>query len=502
VILLESAECIRLSDSDNVLVLPAGGLGGQELGRGGVGGAFRLAEDIPPGHKAACASIARGGDIVKYGRTIGSAARDISPGEWVHLHNVLAGAWRRPEWGWREAPAAPRGAGSWLRFRGYRRETGRPGIRNELWVIPTVGCIRGELEALAREYRRPYWIDSVRVLGHPCGCSELGDGSDYTTAAILSGLALNPNAAGVLLVGLGCESLPVASLSDMARKGRAQRTLRALTLQSSGLGEATEYLDRMGAEAPRVREDFPISDLCVGVACGGNDRFSGLSANPLVGLFSDWLASQGGTILSAVIPDMFGAEEHIAARISDRAIFDEFISLGGHFRDYFERRGGQALLNPSPHDAECGITTPEERSLASMERTGRSPVTAVLRYGEGIRDGGGVQIIFSPGDDLVSCTALAGSGAQMILFATGMGTPLGCVVPTVKISSSTALARGRPGWIDFDAGTVLGGEPWKTAAENLARHVLKTASGEERTSHERKGCGEIAISRDLAAYGA
>ncbi|MDR3330989.1 MAG: altronate dehydratase family protein [Synergistaceae bacterium] len=505
-----SAKFIRLSANDNVIVMPGGGTEGDVVAWDGEGDeweTFFLRESVPPWHKAACTPIAKGERVIKFGRAIGLASRDIGRGNRVHTNNVetllASGGDELPKW--RKPPI------SYLRrsinaakktrrtFKGYRREDGRAGIRNELWVIPTVGSVCGELEAIVRDYHRPYWIDSVKVLGHASGASQTGDDLEMT-ANILAGLATNPNAAGALLVGLGNESLSVAVLKDRVIGRIPPRPPRMVTLQTSSAENIAEYLDKMAAESPRTREEFPLSDLCVGVKCGENDGFSGISANPLVGRFADWLVSQGGTILAAEIPEMFGAEKIITSRICSRDAYDNFISLDSWFREYFARHG-QPILKPiSPGRGETGISTPEERSLGAIQKTGLAPVTSVLKYGEGIRDGGGVQITFAPCDDLVSCTALAGGGAQIILFTTDIGAPFGSVVPTVKISADTALRERLPGWIDFNAGVVLDGASWETAAADLTEYVLKVASGEERTAHERRGHGEISIFRDGAIF--
>ncbi|MDR1049314.1 MAG: UxaA family hydrolase, partial [Synergistaceae bacterium] len=385
-------------------------------------------------------------------------------------------------------PAAPI-AGT---FAGYRRDP-RPGTRNDLWVIPTVGCVNGELRARVREWialGKPSWIDGVKVLEHPFGCSQLGE--DLTmTADLLAGLARHPNAAGVLLAGLGCENLRLSMLLE--RIGPHPR-LRALELQG-GDGEFTALLDELAHAAPRTREPFPLSDLCVGVKCGGSDGYSGLTANPLLGRFSERLAASGGTILATEIPEMFGAEGVISARIADGAVHDDFVALARWFRDYFVRHGQPVYENPSPGNREGGITTLEEKSLGAVEKAGNAPVTQVLKYGQPALPGGGVQIVFAPGNDLVSCTSLAASGAQVILFTTGRGTPFGTVVPTMKVSSNSELAAKHPNWIDFDAGSLLSGQTWEAAEDALTARVLRVASG-ERVAHERKDIADIAVFKD------
>lgn len=483
-------DAIRLNEKDNVLVLPDGGHGGENTKFG-----VRLLGDVPAGHKAASGDIAAGDLIVKYGHAIGRAKTGIKKGEWVHEHNVATGLGMENE----TFPPAMGGETGTVRksasreegFMGFRRAAGRAGVRNDLWIIPTVGCVNGELRAIIRDYEKPEWIDDVKILEHPYGCSQLGSDA-ANTAAILAGLADNPNAAGALIVGLGCENLQI---QDITSRIKDRHKVRSVLLQEKGSKAVAWLLDELAARAPHERERFPISDLCVGVKCGGSDGYSGLTANPLVGRFSDILTSKGGTILATEIPEMFGAESVITEKIHSEDIYRQFIALDQWFRDFFTRHGQPIYENPSPGNRAGGITTLEEKSLGAVEKMGRAQVKQILKYGERIKKGGGVQITFSPGNDLVSCTALAGSGAQIILFTTGRGTPFGCVVPTVKISTNTRLFEKHPDWIDFDAGALLRGASWEGESERLYNHALETASG-KRAVHERKRCFDIAIFKD------
>jgi altronate hydrolase len=493
---VRAIHAIQLNEADNVLVLVRGGKKGETADSGGR--TVVLSEDVPGGHKAALSAVPKGGAVVKYGRPIAAAARDIAPGEHVHEHNAvtrLDPAAPLPVWTprvWTPRPRAENAEPIAGTFPGYRREGGRAGVRNDLWVIPVVGCINGELQALVREWRKPDWIDGVKVLEHPFGCSQLG-GDLEMTADLLAGLARNPNAAGVLLAGLGCENLRLPMLLE--RLDGLPR-VRSLTLQTDGGERVKPLLDELAGAAPREREPFPISELCVGVKCGGSDGYSGLTANPLTGRFSDRLAASGGTVLATEIPEMFGAEEEVAARIADKGEHEKFIALIRWFRDYFVRHGQPIYENPAPGNREGGITTLEEKSLGAVEKSGSAPVTYVLKYGQPVLPGGGVQIAFAPGNDLVSCTSLAASGAQIILFTTGRGTPFGTVVPCVKISTNSELAARHPDWIDFDAGTLLDGQTtWEAETERLTRFVLSVAGG-RRAAHERRHSSGIAIFRD------
>jgi altronate hydrolase len=321
------------------------------------------------------------------------------------------------------------------------------------------------------------------------------------TMDLLASFALHPNAAGVLVVGLGCEVTQLSLLLERIDEkssgalSSGKLNLRSLSLQTDGSGNVIPFLNDLAEAAPRSREPFPLSELCVGVKCGGSDGYSGLSANPLLGRFANRLVASGGTIIASEIPEMFGAEDVITGRIADKTTFDDFAALIQRFREYFVRHGQVIYENPSPGNRAGGITTLEEKSLGAVEKTGDAPVTQILKYGEAIKGCGGVQIVFGPGNDLVSCSALAASGAQMILFTTGQGTPYATVVPTLKVSTNSQLAAKHPDWIDFDAGVLLEGEPWETTTDRLTAQALRTANG-ERVSHEREGFGEIAIFKD------
>jgi altronate hydrolase len=331
------APTILLSETDNVIVLPEGAAAGENAG------VLTLAEDIPPGHKTARYAIARGTAVVKYGHVIGEAARDIRPGEWVHEHNVktrLGDDFNLPAWEPENFLDPELSAGEKRYFMGYRRRSGRPGVRNDLWVIPTVGCVNGEIRSEIRAFRKPDGIDSVKVLEHPYGCSQLGRDIDMTRE-ILAGLAHNPNAAGVLLVGLGCENLTLASLEEAVHARGSGVVLRSCELQTSPDGALIDALSDLAERAAGAgkRVKCPASELLVGVKCGGSDGFSGLSANPLAGRFADWLIAQGGGVLATEVPEMFGAEEVILPRIRDRAVYEAFTATDRWFRESEIRHG-------------------------------------------------------------------------------------------------------------------------------------------------------------------
>lgn len=482
----EDLQFIQLNDGDNVAVLPRGGKAGDRL----AGTPLTLREDIGPGHKAALRAIPEGTPVVKYGHTMGLATVDIGEGERVHVHNVRSAL--RPQWDLEWTPSEGRfqpPLGPVPKFRGFPRREGAPGIRNELWIIPLVGCINDYLKFLAAQYPVPPWIDRVRVLAHPYGCSQMGDDLERT-AATLEGLARNPCAAGVVLAGLGCETLQrifmETRLSDLSRA-------RFFSLQEADDDKGALYglLNELAGEAPRGRKEFPLSEITLGVKCGGSDGFSGLSANPLVGEAVDLFCGWGGRALATEIPEMFGAEDVIASRISDPAVFREFAEAIRWFRKFYDDHGQPVYENPSPGNKEGGITTLEEKSLGAVNKCGTAPVTAVLPIGAQAKELG-VGIVSAPGNDLVSVTAMAAAGAQIIFFTTGRGTPYSSVVPTIKISTNTDLFNRKKNWIDFDAGPLLWGANRRERALALMKLAEETASGRP-TRNEENQVGEIAL---------
>jgi altronate hydrolase len=376
---------------------------------------------------------------------------------------------------------------------GYRRSDGRVGTRNETWVLPTVGCVARTAERIAAtaHARRAGAIDGVHAFAHPFGCSQLGD--DLAgTRSVLAALACNPNAGGVLIVGLGCESNQLDALVGEipeALRGRV-RTLRAQA-EEDETEAGLALVDELVGEAAQVRrERIPISELVVGLKCGGSDGFSGLTANPLVGRISDVVVGSGGSTLLTEIPEIFGAERMLMACARDKSVFDALVAVVNDFKRYFLEHGQPVSENPSPGNIAGGITTLEEKSLGAVQKGGHAPVADVLRYGERVRRKG-LNLLEAPGNDAVSSTALAAAGATIILFTTGRGTPLGFPVPTVKIATNSALAERKKNWIDFDAGKILD-RGVETTADALLALIARIASGEE-TASERNDEREIAI---------
>ncbi|HVJ01768.1 MAG TPA: UxaA family hydrolase, partial [Sphingomonas sp.] len=378
-------------------------------------------------------------------------------------------------------------------FLGYVREDGRVGTRNEIWILPSVGCVGRTAERIAAEAGRRHAgeVDGVHAFPHPYGCSQLGDDLG-ATRSMLAALAAHPNAGGVLLIGLGCESNQIARLIEELPEGQ-RRNIRTLIAQNSAdeLEEGLALVAGLAAEAVKVkRQPVGLDRLVLGVKCGGSDGFSGLTANPLVGRMSDLVAAAGGSVVLTEIPEIFGAEQMLMDRAESAPVFEEVVGVVNDFKRYFLSHGEPVSENPSPGNLAGGITTLEEKSLGAVQKAGHATVADVRRYGERIRRPG-LTLLEAPGNDAVSSTALAASGATVILFTTGRGTPLGFPVPTVKIASNSDLARRKPGWIDFDAGQVLD-DGFESAEAALLDRIVAIASGEE-TAAERNGEREIAF---------
>ena len=455
---------------------------------------------IPQGHKLALMPHGIGDAVRKYGQPIGKATQAIAPGDHVHTHNLataLAGELvYSPNALGAAAATTPHGAV----WQGFRREDGRAATRNEIWILPTVGCVGLTAEQVAREASIRHAsaiatgrVDGIHAFPHPHGCSQLGD--DLAgTRAVLAGLAANPNAAGVLILGLGCESNQIDALMDLVPES-ARAKVATLSSQSAGdeMAEAAALIDAMVERAGVARrEALPLSALVVGLKCGGSDGFSGLTANPLLGRFAETLAGAGGTPVLTEIPEIFGAEQALLARSRDADVFDAAAALINRFKRYYLDQGLPVSENPSPGNLAGGITTLEEKSLGAVQKAGHAALSSVIDYG-GTVPQGGLALLEAPGNDAISSTALAAAGATMVLFTTGRGTPLGFPVPTVKVASNHQLAISKPHWIDFDAAMALDHGQAASDAAFMAR-LIAIASG-EKTAAERHGQRAIAIWR-------
>lgn len=453
------------------------------------------AVDIPKGHKIALRPKPEGADVCKYGWPIGRATKAIAPGDHVHTHNLATRLEGVEEYTYRpagETHTQPASAALPETFLGYRRSNGSVGTRNEIWILPTVGCVTRTAERIARlgAQRFADQVDGIHALTHPFGCSQLGDDLAHTRK-ILASLACHPNAGGVLIVGLGCENNQLdALLTEVADRSR----LRAFAAQmiedetEAGMQALEELVAIAGQDR---REPCPLSALTIGLKCGGSDGFSGLTANPLVGRIADQLAGAGGTPILTEIPEIFGAEQPFLARAANARVFEEMASVLNGFKRYFLEHNQPVYENPSPGNIAGGITTLEEKSLGAVQKAGRATVTQVLQYG-GRTTCKGLALLAAPGNDAVSSTALVAAGANILLFTTGRGTPLGFPVPTLKIATNSSLAERKPHWIDFDAGPIAAGASMGALATDLMRLIVEVASGKP-AKNELNNEREIAI---------
>ena len=452
-----------------------------------------LLQDVPRGHKVALRAHAAGDTVTKYGQPIGRASAAIAAGEHIHSHNLATALSGELSYARRGVADTPQAHASSITWQGYARADGRAATRNEVWILPTVGCVGMTAEKVARaaSERHGGAIDGIHAFTHPHGCSQLGD--DLTgTRALLAGLAANPNAAGVLLLGLGCESNQLEALFEAVPEALRGK-VRLLSSQSAGdeLAMAGALIDELVEQAQTARrEELPLSALTVGLKCGGSDGFSGLTANPLLGRFADTLAASGGRAILTEIPEIFGAEQALLDRACDEAVFASAAALINRFKRYYLDQGLPVSENPSPGNLAGGITTLEEKSLGAVQKGGNALLVDVLDYGEQASRTG-LTLLESPGNDAVSSSALAAAGASMVLFTTGRGTPLGFPVPTLKVASNQALAEAKPHWIDFDASLALR-EGNAAADAAFLERIIAVASGEPCAA-ERGGQRAIAI---------
>ncbi len=489
---------LKINPADNVVVAI------QAITKGTVlnidGKSIIALDDVPAGHKIAIKDLAAGEDVVKYGYPIGHAREPKPAGSWMNENNIktnLAGLLDykyepqkaesfNPDTHY-EAPKT---------FKGYRRKNGDVGIRNEVWVIPTVGCVNGIVQQLVTRLQaetQGKGVDAIVGFPHNYGCSQLGDDHE-NTKKILRDMVLHPNAGAVLVVGLGCENNQPDVFEQFC--GDYDRERVRFMVSQKVKGDEVEYgmnilRELYNKAAQCEREDIPISELRVGLKCGGSDGFSGITANPLLGMFSDWLVSQGGTTVLTEVPEMFGAETILMNRCENKELFDQTVSLINNFKEYFLSHGEPVGENPSPGNKAGGISTLEDKALGCTQKCGKSPVCGVMEYGERLQTKG-LNLLSAPGNDLVAATALASSGCHIVLFTTGRGTPFGTYVPTMKISTNTRLANNKPLWIDFNAGTIVEDEPMEQVCQRFINYVLKVVNGEP-VNNEKKAYREIAI---------
>ncbi len=486
---------IKIHPSDNVAVAVEGLKKGFTSCFGGA--KVTLLQDIPAGHKFAIGNIAYGSEVKKYGFSIGHAKEDIEAGSHVHTHNVGSDLHSLLEYAYvpqysflpDQSPKT---------FQGYKRPEGKVGIRNEVWIIPTVGCVNAiakEIEVQAQQFVRD-GLEAVVAYSHPFGCSQLGDDLKNTQKA-LCGLIRHPNAGGVLVLGLGCENNRISEMKKVLGPYDENRIKFLVTQDVEDEVEAALALvkELCDTAANNRREEIPASQLVLGLKCGGSDGFSGITANPLVGSLSDRLIAQGGSAILTEVPEMFGAETLLMQRCVSREVFDKTVELINDFKSYFMRYNQPIDENPSPGNKDGGITTLADKSLGCVQKGGTAPVVDVLAYGEPVREKG-LSLLQSPGNDLVASNALLFSGAHMVLFTTGRGTPFGCAVPTVKIASNSALAKRKSNWIDFDAGQLVEEKSMEELTTELFDLVLDIASGRKKAQSESLDKRDLTIFKD------
>jgi altronate hydrolase len=457
----------------------------------------KASEKIERGHKIALVDIPEGMPVIKYGNRIGIATEDIKAGSFVHTHNVKTALSEDSKFEYKpEIPNLPKAVKR--TFMGFRRGKGKVGIRNEIWIIPTVGCVNSIAEKLARDNQDIVkgTIDGLYAFTHPFGCSQMGEDHE-TTKRVLASLVRHPNAGGVLVLSLGCENLTSEQFKDELREWNGDR-VKFMTCQEveDEVSEGRKLLEELAEFAGQSeREEIDASELIVGMKCGGSDGLSGITANPTVGRFSDKLISMGGSTVLTEVPEMFGAESILFNRCKDSATFYKAVAMVEKFKKYFVEHGQVVYENPSPGNKKGGITTLEDKSCGCVQKGGSAQVSDVLEYAESVRVKG-LSLLSGPGNDMVSTTDLTSAGAHLILFTTGRGTPFGAPAPTVKISTNTPLFEKKKKWIDFNAGAVAEGkETLDEAGERLLDFVLEVASG-KKTRQEEQGYREISIFKD------
>jgi altronate hydrolase len=482
---------LRISPKDNVAVALAPLPSGTAVELDGL--SLILKEEIPQGHKFALSDIPSGTQIIKYGYPIGIAKEQITCGSWVHTHNVRTGLGDLLSYTYNRQVSDPAPTPERF-FQGFRRSDGKAGVRNELWIIPTVGCVNNIATALESKAQGLVsgTVEAVAAFPHPYGCSQMGDDQE-NTRRILADLINHPNAGGVLVLGLGCENSGIEVLKEYIGDYNPRR-VKFLVCQDSDdeIQEALTLLEELAAYAGTFqREPVSCSELIIGMKCGGSDGLSGITANPTVGAFSDLLISKGGTTILTEVPEMFGAETQLMDRCENEALFEQTVDLINDFKEYFKSHGQTIYENPSPGNKKGGISTLEDKSMGCTQKSGTAPVRGVLAYGEQVKEKG-LNLLSAPGNDLVASTALAAAGAHIVLFTTGRGTPFASPVPTVKISTNNRLYEKKNNWIDFNCGTLVEGGTLEELRDRFFDYIISVASGEQVKS-EKAGFHDMAI---------
>lgn len=489
-----SVKVLKINKEDNVVVAIEA-LSAREVITVG-DKSIRLAEAIPAGHKIALVDFNPGDNVIKYGFPIGHAVCAIAQGGIVNEKNIrtnLSGVLEYSYTPRLESLSIPI---EHRTFAGYKRANGEVGIRNEIVVLPTVGCVNGTVNKLAdmlRRETREEGVDAIVAYTHNYGCSQLGNDHE-NTRKILRDIVLHPNIGGVLVVGLGCENNQVSAFKTLL--GDAIDPTRVKFMETQKVDDELEVGMTLLREIYAVvtgdqRSEVPLSALRLGLKCGGSDGFSGITANPLLGVVSDYIIAQGGTSVLTEVPEMFGAETQLMDRSVDARVFDKTVRLINDFKEYFIRNNQPVYENPSPGNKAGGISTLEEKSLGCTQKCGKSVVKDVLSYADRLQVSG-LNLLSAPGNDLVAATALASAGCQIVLFTTGRGTPFGTYVPTMKISTNTPLYNAKRNWIDFNAGTIVETETMDTVSARFIDYLIQVASG-KLVNNEKSGFKEIAI---------
>ncbi len=485
------ANFIKINENDNVPVALA--VIPENTAVNVAGSDVTTTMEIPAGHKFALEDMPEATPVIKYGFRIGNTTATVKKGEWIHTHNLKTGLGDLLEYSY-EPDFAEEKFTEDVTFMGYNRKNGKVGVRNEIWIIPTVGCVNNVASKIAELSKDLVCenIEAVCAFPHPYGCSQMGDDQEHTRQ-ILANLINHPNAGGVLVLGLGCENSNIDVLKGYMGEIDTDRVKFLVSQESDDeIAEGVEIVKELAKYAAQFkREPISVSKLVIGMKCGGSDGFSGITANPTVGRFSDILISKKGTTILTEVPEMFGAETILMNRCANKELFNKTVDLINDFKNYFKSHNQTIYENPSPGNKKGGISTLEDKSLGCTQKSGNAIVKGVLAYGE-IVSTPGLNLLSAPGNDLVAATALAASGAHIVLFTTGRGTPFACPVPTMKISSNSRLAGKKENWIDFNAGVVAEGEDLDTAGQRLFDEVVAVASGKEVKS-EKAGFHDMAI---------
>ena len=457
---------------------------------------IEIAQDTPVGHKLLIKDTAIGGDIIKYGYPIGHALNDLKAGVWINENNLKTNLSGTLTYEYHPVDEQLTIKNEGRMFRGYVRKNGEVGIRNEVWIVPTVGCVNGVAEQLAtllKEETGCADIDAIHTWHHNYGCSQLSEDHE-NTRKVLRDIVLHPNAGAVLVLGLGCENNQPEQFMEMLGDYDKERIRLLVTQKVDGdeIEAGMQILRELYAIAREDRrEECPLSKLRVGLKCGGSDGLSGITANPLVGEFSDYLVAQGGTSILTEVPEMFGAETILMNRCETQELFEQTVKLVNDFKEYFLSHGEPVGENPSPGNKAGGISTLEDKALGCTQKCGRAPVRGVLAYGDRLQENG-LNLLSAPGNDLVASTALAAAGCQIVLFTTGRGTPFGTFIPTMKISTNTTLFERKPNWIDFNAGKLVEDTSMEDLLREFIDKIISVANG-EKTRNEINGYREISI---------